>query len=178
MGGGGHELSLALSDNQQQLKDKKSEVKKLSNTINSSKREIDRIKSFLESKKQERGEVEDVIDDEEYTLYKQLKEHKASYRSSYDELKVVKGEVEYISRLVVQVRVQLVQGFEQWFAGQYLDETPTQDSPRGGEEEVLDDGEKFELLEMEKIMNEDPEAVSFYNARKQAKSNKTLRRRV
>ena len=50
-----------------------------------------------------------LVDEEEFAIVKSMKEKKKMYRESFEELKQVKSEVEYLNRLVDQCRSKLVQ---------------------------------------------------------------------
>jgi len=49
-----------------------------------------------------------LVDEEEFAIVKSMKEKKKLYRDSFEELKQVKSEVEYLNRLVDQCRSKLV----------------------------------------------------------------------
>jgi hypothetical protein len=54
-------------------------------------------------------DVAGLVDEEEFAIVKSMKEKKKMYRDSFEELKQVKSEVEYLNRLVDQCRSKLVQ---------------------------------------------------------------------
>jgi hypothetical protein len=49
-----------------------------------------------------------LVDEEEFAIVKSMKEKKKMYRDSFEELKQIKSEVEYLNRLVDQCRSKLV----------------------------------------------------------------------
>ncbi len=53
-------------------------------------------------------DVAGLVDEEEFAIVKAMKEKKKLYRDSFEELKQVKSEVEYLNRLVDQCRSKLV----------------------------------------------------------------------
>jgi hypothetical protein len=53
-------------------------------------------------------DVAGLVDEEEFAIVKTMKEKKKMYRDSFEELKQVKSEVEYLNRLVDQCRSKLV----------------------------------------------------------------------
>jgi kinesin family protein 6/9 len=172
-----------LEENKAQHREKKRRAKELSATVNGAQREIVRLKTLIEDKKAAReadpaaaagaGDAE-VIDEEEFAYFKQLKEQKAVYRAAFGELKQEKEEAQYLSQLVETCRRKLISGFEQWYAARYGAEEPVVELGPAVDEsgEVLDYGEQFDKMEMEKITAEDPDSVSFYNARKAVNSRK------
>jgi len=85
--------------NQDELKQKKDEFNNLREQCNRAKNEIDSIKVNLDKKndqKQKTLELEDgldVIDEEEFNLIKEMKDYKKAYRSAFDKLKDIKGDI-------------------------------------------------------------------------------------
>ncbi len=55
------------------------------------------------------ADVAGLVDEEEFAIVKSMKEKKKLYRDSFEELKQIKSEVEYLNRLVDQCRSKLVQ---------------------------------------------------------------------
>ena len=57
--------------------------------------------------------------------------------------------------------------FEQWFTSLYASGDDAAAAPAVGPDgEPLDDGEAFEMQQMERVIAEDPESLAFHNARK------------
>ena len=54
-------------------------------------------------------DVAGMVDEEDFAIVKSMKEKKKMYRDSFEELKQVKSEGEYLNRLVDQCRSKLVQ---------------------------------------------------------------------
>ena len=78
-------------------------------------------------------------------------------------LKMVKSEADYLSKQVDKARSQLVLDFEAWYAAEYEGRgADVNESMMGGgadvsaEGEVMDDGEKFDRLEVERVMAQVP----------------------
>ena len=72
---------------------------------------------------------------------------------------MVKSEADYLSKQVDKARSQLVLDFEAWYAAEYEGRgADVNESMMGGgadvsaEGEVMDDGEKFDRLEVERVM--------------------------
>ncbi|KAJ3093130.1 Kinesin-like protein kif9 [Quaeritorhiza haematococci] len=176
--GKGAEINKILGENKVVLKDKKKQARELAEKVNEVKRQIDSIKDIIEKKKYERklrdgirGDVNSsetsIIDEEEFVLLNNMKRLKQQYREQFDQLRQTRSDVEYCSRLIDQCRQRLMTEFEQWFeaisGGQVSD---TNDQSRGSMEDVLDIGEKFDKLQMERMSNEDPDSLPYYNARR------------
>eukprot|EP00466_Bigelowiella_natans_P009991 jgi/Bigna1/64103/fgenesh1_kg.67_\ len=86
---------------------------------------------------------------------------------------MVKNEVSYLKSLVKQSKLKLCSAFLEWYRAEYGDPTKTRHSdapgpqiPDNGAEDVLDDAEQFDNLERQRIMEEDPDSLAFFNARK------------
>jgi len=103
-----------------------------------------------------------------------MKEQKNVYRTRFVELKQAKDEAKYLTQLVDNGRRRLISGFEAWYKERYGGAESEPDLGPAVDEtgEVLDYGEQFDKMEMEKITSEDPDSVSFYNATKSVASRK------
>ncbi|EDO44491.1 predicted protein [Nematostella vectensis] len=177
----GSEINRILNENKQILREKKRSAKELSSRVNSIKSEIDQEAAILESKQDERLEQGDYItqngqrfiDEDEYEHLKKLKELKASYRESYEELKSTKSDVTYCEKLVDQCRQRLLTEFDSWYTESFLGPDEQTDSSVPGVRKVSRDGhvpedeqEKFDRLQLELLM-ENPDSVPYYNAKMQ-----------
>jgi len=110
-----------IKTNRTELRGKKEEMATLKETCNKAKKEIDSLKSQLETKNDEKqkslelDEDEDVIDEEEYSMLKQLKEFKKVYRENFDKYKGLKGDAFFIQNSIDQLKEQLIFKFEVWY---------------------------------------------------------------
>ena len=86
-------------------------------------------------------------------------------------------EVDNISRLVDTIRLKFMAEFEKWyddFAEAHGGEVKEDHAEVGCREnacihnvqDVMDIGEKFDKLQLERMSKEDPDSYAFYNARK------------
>lgn len=94
------------------MKDKRDDVKDLTQKINSTKQEIDKLKIRLDKKEEERKmqskalkndldidnfdddvEQEEIIDEEELIMLREMKDLKRSYRDNFSKLKGVKSDI-------------------------------------------------------------------------------------
>merc|ERR1711916_41197 len=80
----------------------------------------------------------------------------------------VKSEVEYCSRLVSQCQRRVHGEFEQFFAEQYSGGDAKNGQAGNGDVMLFDDQEKFESLQMQRLLEEHPDSCAFYNAKKNA----------
>lgn len=114
-----------IKENRAELKQKKDELQDLKDQCNKAKAEIDRIKEKIEAKNDNQNknleleEEEDVIDEEEYNLIREVKEFKKAYKQAYDKLKNVKGDIYLINQNIDQLKQQLVTNFEVWYEENY-----------------------------------------------------------
>ncbi|XP_006820140.1 kinesin-like protein KIF9 [Saccoglossus kowalevskii] len=185
----GSEINRILTENKDILSQKKKQCRDLAKTINGTKTEIDTTREALEMKRSDRMEQgefvnedgETVIDEEEFMLIKKLKDLKSSYRSDYDELRDVKSEVQYCQKLVDQCRQRLIQEFDTWYSQSFLTTSDEQSSAQAGfgarlgttyNAEPEDEGERFERLQMELLM-ENPDSAAFYNAKMRTERRQT-----
>jgi len=170
--GKGAEMFRVLTDNKNILKDKKKTAKELAESVNAQKSSIDNLKEKIEKKKDlrvhhEPGESDSsIIDEEEFRYLTVLKETKQKYRDEFDALRLVRSDVDYCTRLVDQCRQKLMSEFEAYYEGMYG--TPAQgvDATGTAIDDMLDIGEKFDKLQMERMSQEDPDSLPFYNAKK------------
>eukprot|EP00736_Rhodelphis_marinus_P013962 Rmarinus@m.10756 len=193
----GLEFQSALAENVESLKLKKRQKKELGMRVNRHKREIDRLNDLISEKRQiadASGETgrsgNNVIDEEEYRYFKELKEHRHAYKEAFQEFKAVKSELEYCNRLVDQCRTRLFTEFSNWYNARWPDNSTSrslgdlmdgketvgsthrqQNSKREDDEELLDDAELFRRMEEENMKNEDPNAAPYYRACKAVASH-------
>jgi hypothetical protein len=166
----GKELNKKLKDNTQLLKEKRTLQKQLAVTINTYKKQIDDCKAGLEARREQVQEGE--TDEMEFAIVRTLKGFKNEYRQGFEELKMLKSETDYINKQVEIARAELVLRFESWFKASYDDGGAAMDNAMAGggdtsvDGEVLDDAEKFDRLEVERVMSEDPDSLAYHNAAK------------
>lgn len=129
----GKQLEEDIRTNRTELREKKEEMSKLREVCNGAKKDIDNLKAKLEEKNEEKqksleldGE-EDVIDEEEYNILRQLKEHKKLYREHFDKYKSLKGDAFFIQNNIDQLKEQLIFKFEVWYDENF-------DAPAGSKE--------------------------------------------
>ena len=109
---------------------------------------------------------EDIIDEEEFRLMREQQQHKRSYRSIFADYKDVAMRLSGADKAVQQARSNLVDAFDQWYA-MATGETMLDAAKDVTNDDRLDEGEMFEKMEMERVMDDDPESVAFFLAQKQ-----------
>ena len=90
---------------------------------------------------------------------------KREYRANFAQLKQYRMDIDQYTREAAQMRGALVQNFNDWYAtatGEDL-EDPTKNTKN---DDRMDEGEMFEKMEIDRVMEEDPDSVSFFLAQK------------
>lgn len=194
--GPGAELQKALSENKAALKEKKKVAKDLGLKINAIKHEMDDTKTHQEMLRQEQAAAggpaspsstagappgTEVVSEEEYATLLRLKELKRDYRQLYEELKMVKSEVGYTTKLIEQCTSQLLLEFGEWYAATYGPAGGDEISGGGaaGVEEEEDEYEKPVVPPT--VLDEGPDSAAYYNAQRtlaRTKSNAATARRT
>ncbi|KAM4688865.1 kinesin-like protein KIF9 isoform 1-T5 [Discoglossus pictus] len=182
----GSELHSIFIENKSILTDRRKKLKEVTQRINMIKQEIDSTSQNLNAAKQERekqgeylnddGQV--IIDEKEFMLIVRLKDLKKQYKADYAELQDLKAEVQYCQRLVDQCRQRLFTEFDIWYNESFIlsEDLQNSDTALGSIQLAMiptdklralgeDDQERFEKLQQKLLMEEDPGARPFHNAR-------------
>ena len=179
------ELAGMLAD----LRAKKSELREAIATCNAAKADIDAVAKQLEETRlaaargAEEGAEEgaeavtkppppgdvDVIDQETYDAMARAKQRKGDYRRAFEEVKSLKTEVSQMSDEVQQFRAVFVNEFQAWYDKGGGAEFRLEDE----EEDELDYGEKFDHLEMQLHLRDDPESGAYFQSKKLMRLGKT-----
>ena len=104
------------------------------------------------------ADEDEVVDEEEFIYMKRRSELKREIRHQHETLLVLRGQREDVHRKREVLKLELLRDFQQWYAEHTIAE----------DEDVMDDGEMFEKLQIERVMAEDPESVAFFRASKSA----------
>uniref|UniRef100_A0A8C1EPR0 Kinesin family member 9 n=1 Tax=Cyprinus carpio carpio TaxID=630221 RepID=A0A8C1EPR0_CYPCA len=124
----GSEINRILKENKAVLSERTTQLRILTDVINTTKRDLDYItyelRQFRE-RKQGQGqfvsaEGEPVLEEAELSLVMQLKELKNRYRQAYEDFRSTKTEVSYCQHLVNQCRTRLLTEFERWYNESFL----------------------------------------------------------
>eukprot|EP00736_Rhodelphis_marinus_P013966 Rmarinus@m.26585 len=165
----GSDISNQVKKLQVSQKKLRMDSKELAAKINTVKHEIDHLNQNLDEKRQLRHETEEndqqgqvVIDAEEYEFIRRLKECKREYKSHYAELAKIRNELDYTEKLVMKLKHELLQSFDGWYESNKVQETMSQMS----DGDAMDDGERFEIMQQERILAQDPDSYPFEQAKK------------
>lgn len=200
--GAGASLAANVRDGTVAIRDKKKLLKDLSTTVNACKREIDRLSADIEARRSQAsasgmdagnsGSDDVILDEEEFAMFRDLKDQKRLYKDAFAQIKSLRAEVEYLTHSADSAKQSLVLQFEAWYEKNFGNLAPTSEGQTGGrmsatalmkaggpskkktgaaDDVQMDDAEKFEQMEMERILSEDPDAAAFYRAKKQVRVN-------
>lgn len=126
-----------------------------------------RIDTIREEQKVAEGKLaadeERIIDEEEFILMKKAKELKKQFRAVRDEYDELRRTKEGLAEDRDVIKVDLLKSFQSWFleAQRQREEKLAFD-----DEDILDDGEQFDKLEIERVQAEEPDSVAFFKATK------------
>lgn len=152
----------AFEKNRQELREKRAEMKDALVAANAKKKDIDEAKELLARKQSEKGmdpDREDLIDEEEYALIKNLKETKQQYRDAFERHSRVKMDVIQIEHVMQQCKGRLVQGFEEYYEHKF-GHLVKQEAPE-------DEGERYDP-QADRLETQHPDAMAYHKARKKA----------
>jgi len=172
------------------LKDERTKGKELGAAVNSAKLIIDRLQHDIDLRKSSRLEFlrasakasskDELVDEEEYRLAKEIKDAKQAYRNCFDQMTKHRKAAMSAQVRAEELKIELGRAFNHWDTGPL---SPTgglggMRSPgTGGEEEhdldQLDDQEAFDKLEIERVLASDPESLAFFHAQKTRRANIT-----
>lgn len=132
----------------QDMKDKRGDVRDLTVKINATKVDIDKLKIRLDKKEEERKlqskalkndldmdnfeddvEQEEIIDEEELIMLREMKDLKRSYRDNFSKLKGVKSDINSLQNNINTSKEQMIIQFENWYV-QEFDVTGSDDLPK------------------------------------------------
>ena len=118
------------------MQQERADIRNATEQLNLIKHEIDVLKARLDRKEAERKakyhEIEmrnedafedqhheEIIDEEELVLLKQMKDSKKQYRDSFANLKDMKIDLANNQRKIDVVKEQLISGFEEWYQSEF-----------------------------------------------------------
>jgi len=105
------------------LKEKKQEIKDLSEQCQKTKDEMEMYKQLIQQKQETKNQDEiqqGIIDEEEYQYIKDLKELKRKFKSESEKIKELKSTILLINQNIQQSKSALLQRFEDFFQKRYL----------------------------------------------------------
>jgi len=164
-----------------ELKSVKTERTASAQKCNEMKKALDQSKKTLEQKELERkgahNQEEEIIDEEEYALIQQVKASKNQYKQAYAAMQAATARMNELSTEVDTAREALLTSFNEWYAESFNEPAePLRGTkvvePAAESKDVMDDDEAFEVLQMQRVMEEDPNSLAFVRARKSVRPRK------
>jgi kinesin family protein 6/9 len=119
----GKEYNESVLKNICTMKEKKSDIKELSDRCQATKDNMDRLKEAIQQKQETKNQEEiqqGIIDEEEYQYIKELKELKKSFKVETEKIKELKSTILLINQNIQQCKAALLQKFEEYFQKKYL----------------------------------------------------------
>jgi hypothetical protein len=141
------EIEQKIMESRKILREKREELRTQTASLNSIKAEIDNIKAALDDKNEakrqneitqamspgfnshtdgfdEPEQMNNIIDEEELQLIRNLKELKKKYREAYRELKDSKSESSFTQQAIDSHKQKLINAFEEWYNDTFEEATP------------------------------------------------------
>jgi kinesin family protein 6/9 len=157
-----------------ELKEVRQRSRELTSSINAAKVDIDRLQADIASRKTSRielltksglrsSETEEIVDEEEFRLMKELREAKRKYKNGYERLQKVKGSIQEAQMRVARIKDDLASGF---LVRSQQENTFGDTEMMAGPTDQLDDQEAFDRLETQRVMDTDPDSLAFFHANK------------
>ena len=161
----GQTLQSRIAEFRSQLKTNRETVKELSETLNKNKAEIDLLKTRIDRKEEERkirmrdeqlrqtedmfedAAAEEIIDEEELVLLRNMKDLKKVYRDNFGKLKNHKMSYQENQTQIDLVKQQLINQFEIWYAQEF--EVPGDDLVNAYNANIsneMDEGQKADSV--------------------------------
>lgn len=126
----------------EQIRERKAEVKETTNGANAKKCLIDEAQERLNKKQAEKDTSldEEMIDEEEYSLIKQLKDLKQEYRAAFEKNRQVRLETMRLEQEMQQAKLALVKAFEDSYEHRYgiMHRASEATAPKEGEGDIFD----------------------------------------
>lgn len=149
--------------------------------LNGLKSTIDTLKDGLAEKRagnraisaSKKNDDEDVVDEEEFRMMKSEQEAKREYRTKFARLKALRVDIEHYTQESAKIRAELMDEFNDWYASATGDDLDDPNKSKKNDDR-MDEGEMFEKMEIDRVMEEDPDSVSYFLAQK--KLDKTRRK--
>jgi len=183
----GKQLFTEFSEAKSNVKEVKTRIRDLTSAVNEAKGNIDTFQRDIEIRKQSRiemlrksglkaSETEDIVDEDEFKLMKDLREAKRSYKNGFEQLQKYKSTLSAFQINVDNCKAELNGRFAQWSNNNMeasLNETGPSGFDGGGTDDQLDDQEAFDRLEVQRVLANDPDSLAFFNAQKTRRANIT-----
>ena len=156
----------AYSEWKNKVRELKLKCKETSAAVNSAKAKIDDLQRKIEVRKESRiellrksgfkaSEAAEIVDEEELSISRDLKEAKRAYKSAYENLQRLRVTLNDASDMAAKSKEELSRGFLSWMSSQtremdFYPESTDESS------DTLDNQENFEKMEMQRVLAAHP----------------------
>lgn len=163
----GADIHKAFVDGKQSVKDLKSKGRDASTAVNAAKASIDDLQRKMEVRKESRiellrrngfkaTEAEEIVDEEELSLMRDLKEVKRSYKAAYESFQRYKMLAAEAANRTEKAKTALGTGFIAW-STRMLEPDLDPESSDGNESlDTLDNQENFDRMEAQRVLSRYP----------------------
>jgi len=183
----GSEYFREFADAKSTSKEIRNKIKDFGMIVNDSKIVIDKLQDEIEVRKASRIEMlrksglkpsatEDIIDEEEFKLMKDLKEAKRRYKNSYEQLQKLKSSFSQTKELMNSRKALMLKAFINWNTGGDTRSFGELGDPMkrfADPSDALDDQEAFDRLEIQRVLDNDPDSLAFFQAQKTKRAHIT-----
>lgn len=160
----------AFSQHVNEMSEKKAKLKETLETVNDCSRKLAAAKETLQRKRSEKKQDEtqsleqeqELIDEEEYALLKEVKDMKLKYRSAFIEQKELRTQILAVEQNIRVNKQQLVRAFEEWYGKKYAGGMVDDDDAKDAEE-------LYDELETKRLEQQHPDALPYFKAKKLAR---------
>jgi hypothetical protein len=115
----GKEKEDMLASDKNELRNKKSESKAMTIGLNQIKKDIDIKTREINAIRENKQTEEDIIDEEEFAIIRDLKDLKRAYREKHSVLSSVKDDAQMITNNIDNCKGNMVNEFETWLLEKY-----------------------------------------------------------
>lgn len=157
-------------------------VRNLTMDVNAFKIDIDRFNQDVDQRKHVRiaqakqakySAGDDIVDEEEIRLMKDLKDAKQRYRNNFEQISNKKNELQAIQQDVEHFKSQLVNCWQRWLQNNnasvqksldFSSDIYNMDDLQQHNIDEMDDQEAFDKLEAERVLSNNPDSLVFFTA--------------
>lgn len=118
----GLEYSNQITENFNNLQQRKQEIKEITQQAQQVKQQIDISKEKFDKKQEFKNQEEiqkGIIDEEEFEIIKEIKQQKKDYKQLFEQIKNMKLECQMIENNIQQNKLNLLREFERFFQKKY-----------------------------------------------------------
>lgn len=173
--GDGSELYNDFMDAKAQAKELRLRSREFAQAVNDYKASIDSLQADIETRKVNRidllrksglkpADMEDIVDEEEFRLMKDLREVKRAYKNSYEQMHKCKSSAAEALAKAEVLREDLAAAFSS--RDTFGASGPGYEQEYTAPGDQLDDQEAFDRLETERVLSNDADSLAFFHAQK------------